>query len=58
MEKYTDRIEVMRFRNCAAQFRNWVVILKSEGNLEIDMQFQKFQIAQCNFEIAQISVYN
>ena len=52
--KVRMHIEVTRFRNCAAQFRNWVAILKSEDNFEIGTQFQNFQIAQRNFEIAQI----
>ena len=35
-------IEVTRFRNCAAQFRNRVAILKSEDNFEIGTQFRNF----------------
>ena len=49
--KVRMHIEVTRFRNCAAQFRNWVAILKSEDSFKIGTQFQ---IAQRNFEIAQI----
>ena len=52
--KLRMRIEVTRFRNSAAQFRNWVAVLKSEDNFEIGTQFRNFQIAQRNFEIAQI----
>lgn len=43
-----------RFRNCAAQFRNWVAILKSGDNFEIGTQIPNFQIAQRDLEIAQI----
>ena len=52
--KVRMHIKVTRFRNCAAQFRNCVAILKSEDNFEIGTQFRNFQIAQRNFEIAQI----
>ena len=52
--KVRMRIEVTRFRNCAAQFRTWVAIFKSGDSFEIGTQFRNFQIAQRNFEIVQI----
>lgn len=37
--KVRMRIEVTRFRNCAAQFQNWVAILKSKDKFETGTQF-------------------
>ena len=54
--KVRMRIEVTRFRNCAAQFRNRVAILKSEDSFEIGTQFEIFKLRNANSKLRKFTI--